>query len=521
MAANSADVQQQVFDFLISPATHGGVAVRRIDTHCAAVFLAGADVYKVKRAVRYPYLDFSTLEKRKAACSAEIAVNCNNAPDLYLGVVPIVRCGGGLALGGEGKVMEWAVHMRRFDENATLDRLAEKGPLGDTLIDALAAAVLASHQRAPSADDLEAVGQLGAVIQETSATLGSVPGVLDPVAIQALAVDMRRGFEAVQNLLLRRAAEGMVRRCHGDLHLGNIAKIAGRPVLFDAIEFDEKIATCDILYDFAFLLMDLWERGLKADANALLNRYLAGTAPGDLVGQVAGLEALPLFMALRAAIRAKVLTARILGGDRTGTVASRARAYIEMALSFLEPSRPRLIALGGLSGSGKTVLSTALAPLVGRAPGAVHLRSDIERKHLLGKEAFERLGGEAYQDDVSAKVYARLLHLAQTALRAGQSVILDATHRSPFERQGVEDLARALGVPFQGLWLDAPGALLMARVEARKHDASDATRAVVAAQLCAGTGPIHWPRINSSQEWNHVLRQGMGLAGLSAQSGRR
>jgi hypothetical protein len=501
-----AESQRQVFAFLKDPQTHGGCTVRRIDTHGAAVFLAGDDVYKVKRAVRYPYLDFSTLEKRRAACCAEIAVNHENAPDLYLGVLPIVRRNGALALGGEGDVVEWAVHLRRFDENATLDRLAETGPLGDTTMDALADAILRAHRHAPSGDHPGAVGQLASVIEETAAALAAAPGIIRPELARTLGFDLRRAFETVEDLLRRRVAQGAVRRCHGDLHLGNIVKIAEKPVLFDAIEFDDAIATCDVLYDLAFLLMDLWERGLRADANRLLNRYLAGTAPDELFAQLAGLEALPLFMALRAAIRAKVLIAQGAAGERV-------RAYAETAARFLAPSQSRLMAVGGLSGSGKTKLAAAVAAALGRAPGAVHLRSDLERKHLFGREEQERLGACAYRSDVSQRVQARLLHLAQTALRAGQSVILDATHRSSAERQAVEDLALNLGVPFHGLWLDAPGAVLMARVAAREGDASDATAAVVAAQLETDPGRIGWTRLDATQEWGRLRREAMRWEG--------
>src|SRR5262249_21090636 len=181
-----------------------------------------------------------------------------------------------------------------------------------------------------------------------------------------------------------------VRLFHGDLHLPNIVLIDGEPILFDAIEFDESIATCDVLYDLAFLLMDLWTRGLKQEANLLFNRYLWTC---DEVGnQLKGLLLLPLFLSLRAAIRAKVA---ILQPGEGGSHAREARCFFEAACAFLRPARRDLVAVGGLSGTGKSSLATAIAPSIGSAPGAVHLRSDIERKRLFGVEEFDSLPREA------------------------------------------------------------------------------------------------------------------------------
>lgn len=511
MAETTAISQETVFAFLQNPSTHHGAAVTRIDTHCASVFLAGADVYKVKRAVHYPYLDFSTLARRKAACLAELDVNATNAPDLYLGVVPVTLKDGCLALGGDGDIVEWTVHLRRFDEQATLDRLSEKGNLPAAMIDLLAKAVVLSHHLAPVRNNLDAVSQLAGVIAETAAALAAARDVIAPDLAAALASGLHRRFAAIQGLLRRRVAAGFVRRCHGDLHLGNIASIAGTPVLFDAIEFNDAIATCDVLYDLSYLVMDLWERGLRSEANLLLNRYLVH-APGEEYDlQLEGLAALPLFMSLRAAIRAKVLLAQSALGAANTAILSAIRTYAETAAACLVESQPRLIAVGGLSGTGKTALSQALAPAIGRPPGAVHLRSDVERKRFLGADETAPLGADAYRPEVTAALYDRLRQYAQMALRAGQAVIIDATHRNPAERQATADLAASLGVPFAGLWLQAPAAVLISRVSARKGDASDATAAVVASQLQADTGRIGWPRLDSGQDRTRLLHQAMSL----------
>jgi uncharacterized protein len=496
MASHVVADQNAIFAFLADPATHRiRGPVKRIDTHGAAAFLAGPDVYKVKRAVRFAYMDFSTLEKREAACKAEIAANRDNAPGLYLGVVPITRDGGNLHLGGAGKVVEWVAHLRRFDEDATLDRLAQRGPLGAAVIHPLAQAIIAAHRRAPIRDGGAATQSLRGVLTETVDELAAAPEIFPPVAVDALRSSLTEVFEHSEALLLRRGSEGKVRRCHGDLHLRNIVLVNGEPVLFDAIEFDEAIATSDILYDLAFLIMDLCERKLSSDANRLLNEYLWSC--DDELQEIEGLALLPLFLSLRAAIRAKVTAARLqLNADGT-SMRQEAQAYLEIARRFLDPVPTRLIAIGGLSGTGKSVLAAAMAPSLGLAPGALHVRSDIERKRLSWVARTQHLAAQDYRREVSVQVYGRLCVLAEVGLRAGRCVVLDATYRDEPEREKVERLAMRLRVGFMALWLEAPTEILVQRVAMRQGDASDATVAVVSAQAKQDVGRITWQRLDA------------------------
>ena len=487
--------QEAVFAFLADPTTYGGAGpVTRIATHGAEIFLAGNDAYKVKRAVHFPFMDFSTLEKRAAACRAEIAVNRANAPSLYLGVVPITRSGGGLRLGGDDAVVEWAVHMRRFDETATLDRLAEQGPLGPSLVDRLAQAVLDAHQRAPVHPGEGATRSLGRVLRETVDELAAGTSSFGGDRIQRFGAALIAGFTAVEPLLRRRGTQGQIRHCHGDLHLGNLVLIEGEPVLFDALEFDPAFAVTDILYDLAFLVMDLCERGLGADANRLLNRYVLG-AP-DPVRTIDGLAALPVFLALRAAIRAKIA---VLRWAEDAGQAKAACAYFTAAERFIAPASPLLVAIGGLSGSGKTSLAVRLAPIIGRAPGALLLRSDVERKRLAGVAETEPLPDTAYTPDSAGTVYCRLQQLAEHGLRAGQAVILDAVQGRPEEQAAAAALAAKLGVPFRGFWLEVPVEILKTRVASRRGDASDATPAVVERQLAAGLSAPGWMQLEAGQ----------------------
>ncbi|WP_020174041.1 AAA family ATPase [Methyloferula stellata] len=510
--AETAD-QSAVFAFLGDAATYGlSAPIKRIDTHGAVVFLAGDDVYKVKRAVHFSYMDFSTLEKRKAACEAEIAVNRDNAPALYLETVPITRAAHGLHLGGDGEPVEWAVHLRRFNEEATLDRLAEQGPFESTLLARLAAAVSAAHRQAPIRDGEAATAALRRALVATVDELCDRTDVFasedDSGAFRARLIT---AFDQGEPLLLRRGGKGKVRRCHGDLHLRNIVLIDGAPVLFDAIEFNEALAVTDILYDLAFLIMDLWHRGLAADANLLLNRYL--WASDDAQSEIEGLALLPLFLALRAAIRAIVMAAQSrLDPAKTG-LRDNARSYLEAAGRFLDPVAPCLVAVGGLSGTGKSVLCAALAPSIGAAPGALHLRSDIERKNMFGGDEMERLPAEAYRSEISAQVYERLKQLAETGLKAGRGVILDATYTKPEGRKVLADLAAAAGLCFTGIWLEAPLDLLTKRVNERRGDASDATADVVAGQAQEDLGDITWHRLDASKSTEVLKAEALALIG--------
>ena len=268
-------------------------------------------------------------------------------------------------------------------------------------------------------------------------------------------------------------------------------------MLFDAIEFDESIATIDVLYDLAFLLMDLWERELRFEASLVLNRYLWKTA--SLMDELGGLAALPLFLALRAAVRAKVEALRFVTVSHAGEARASALRYFDHAVRFLEPSTPRLIAVGGFSGTGKTTLSRAIAWQTGRPPGAVHLRSDIERKRQMGVGEFDRLPAAGYEPGVTEKVFAALREQAETALKAGQSVIVDAVHKTPEERRLIAAVAESLSVPFTGLWLTAPVEVLIGRIAHRRADASDATAAVVMLQADEPSGEIEWTALDASR----------------------
>jgi aminoglycoside phosphotransferase family enzyme/predicted kinase len=489
--------QFDVIEFLGAPATHGGAGVDRLETHTAVVFLAGPRAYKLKRAVRFDYLDFSTAEQRRAMCEAEVRRNRRTAPGLYLGVVAVTRePDGTLAIDGRGTPVDWLVEMNRFPQEALLDRQAATRHLDLDLMPRLASAIASFHAAAERRPDHGGLAGMTAIVE------GNVDGfaeygasVLDRGACQGWEIGVRAELGRQGALLDERRAAGFVRQCHGDLHLGNIVVLEGRPTLFDAIEFNDRIACVDVHYDLAFLLMDLWHHGLPHHANAVWNGYLAET------GDFGGLPLLPLFLSCRAAVRAKTnaTTARLRPESRPRhDLKDLARGYLSMARDLLHPAAPRLVAIGGFSGTGKSTVARGIAPSIGAVPGAVVIRSDEIRKRLCGVSPYDRLGPEGYTPEITAQVYATAIERARTVIQAGHSAIVDAVFARAEDRAAVEAVAREASVPFTGLWLDAPERVLVARVERRREDASDATADVIRRQRERPLGPMTWPRVDAS-----------------------
>ncbi len=504
-AGNQDAIQAAVFELLGDPATFGVAEVRRCDTHAARVFLAGDRVFKVKRAVRYPFLDYSTLDKRKSACRAELEVNRHFAPQLYRRMVPITREGdGSLMLDGPGTPVEWAVEMARFDENNTLDHLADRGELDDTLASKLAIAVAAMHERAPPADTDSWIVAVGRFVADNTAAFQNHSDLFSSQAVTALDRNSRDVLARLQPLLRARGEAGLIRRGHGDLHLGNIAILDGEPLAFDALEFDPVIASGDVLYDLAFLLMDLVERGLQGAANIVLNGYFSATRR---IEDCDGIAALSFFMSLRAAIRANVTAAQLdLAAERDrGNIARSARCYFDLALDLLTPVKPTVVCTGGLSGTGKSMLARQLAARFAPTPGALVFRSDVERKALYNVTASERLPAEAYRAEVSERIYRILTDKAARVACAGHSVIIDAVFAKADERAAIEAAAAAAGAEFHGLFLVADLPTRLKRIGTRGPDASDADATVARMQEDFTLGSVGWLIVDASGSPQHTL----------------
>lgn len=454
-----------------------------IETHISLVFVGADTVWKLKKAVRLSFLDFTGIADRRRFAERELALNGAAAPGLYRDVVPIVRStNGDLSFGDPARgrdVVDWVLRMARVPASDFMDAIAASGGLTPPLQDRLADAVAAYHQRLPPV--------WGVIPPMTQIARGNVPSALDAGLPHEAVRDWSAAIiAALQELGVwgtERARAGYVRRIHGDLHLGNLCLWQGRPAPFDALEFDETLATADLAYDLAFLLMDLDQRVSRAAANRVLNRYVARTGDASLV------RALPAFMSIRAMIRAHVEC-------RTGHT-NTWQPYLQAALGYLRPLPPVLVAIGGLPGSGKSTLARALAPALGRVPGALVLRSDEIRKRQHGVAPEQRLWQTAYSEAATQAVFSALASDAAIAAAGGQCVIADATFIATEHRDAVEATARSAGVPFVGLWLTAAYDELERRILGRTGDASDATLAVLRAAVRNDPGAGTWQAIRS------------------------
>lgn len=493
--------QSGVIGFLSDPASHGAPGpVEVVQTHISVIFLVGERAFKLKRAVHLPYADFSTPAIRLAACEKEVALNRPAAPELYLGVRRITRGPDGLAFDGTGELIDAVVEMMRFDQDRLFDRMAQRGELDAGTIRALSSEIAAAHARAEIVQGQGGAANIAGVLDINRAGFGE-SAVFSAAAVAALDDAFRHRLATHADLLDARAKAGRIRRCHGDLHLRNICLWQGQPRLFDCIDFNDQLATTDVLYDLAFVAMDLWHRGLRGFANFLVNLYL------DRSGDETGFALLPFFMALRAAVRAHVIATQAETGaaDQAEAARTTAREYYDLAMEMLAPQPARLVAIGGLSGSGKSTVAEALAPLIGPAPGARLIESDRARKALFGVSPETRLPDEAYRAEVSDQVYGSMAARAGGLLQGGCPVLTDAVFDRADRRAAIALAAAEAEVPFTGLWLDVAPEVLRQRVAARRGGVSDATVQVLEAQLARDPGPMDWLTVDGGQPVDQVV----------------
>ena len=513
-----AEDQSETISFLSTPGAFGdgSKSVGRKETHISEIFIGETRVLKLKRAVKFPYLDFSTPDLRKTYCEAEVRLNRRTAPDIYLGIKPITRKpGGGLELGGNGEIIDWVVEMKRFDEAMLFSQMVKNGKIDRFLMERLADNIATFHAATEARADGGGRAGIALIIEGNAKAFRENDGdVLDKARVNKCTEKSLGELDKISSLLESRREEGCVRFCHGDMHLGNIVLLDGEPTLFDAIEFNENINITDVLYDLAFLLMDLEHIGRADLANSAMNRYM------DITGSARGLAALPLFLSLRAAIRSHV-SATLSGISTDKSVVPQlkkdARDFLQMSLDYLIPPAPRLIAVGGLSGSGKSRAARSLAPLIGARPGARVLRSDVIRKRIAGVHPLDRLDEGGYSAEMTEQTYREVYNQARAVLLSGHSVIADCVFARPDQRQAIADVAKDVGVPFEGLWLDADPDVMEARVTKRVDNASDADARIVRQQLEYDLGEMEWERINSSgtrEETDDLCREIIGLKQL-------
>jgi hypothetical protein len=438
------------------------------ETHISAVFIGADTVWKLKKSIKMPFLDFRARTSRKRFLQRELELNSQAAPGIYRDVVGIERQKDGTLRFGEGEPIDYVLRMARVPDPDFLNVIADEGRLTPCLLDALGDAVAAYHAACPPLFGRDTVELMRRITEGNAHS--ALAARLPSDDVLGWKRQMMAAIEARRTWIGARSCHGFVRRCHGDLHLGNICLWDGKPVPFDALEFDEDLATIDVSYDLAFLLMDLDWRVGRAAANRVMNRYVARTGDAGLAGGLA------VFLSQRAMVRAHVLAA--IGQDGCD--------YLAAALTYLVPAEPLTIAIGGLQGTGKSTLARALASELGPAPGALILRSDETRKRLWNVAPEARLSQEAYTPDANIATNEALVEQARIAAEAGHGVIIDATFLDPVVRQAIVPAGRR----FLGIWLQAPLAELEQRVAARTGDASDATIAVLrhAAQDDPGAG---------------------------------
>lgn len=465
-----------------------GRAERVFETATARVFLIGDAAFKVKRRVDLGYLDYSTLERRLWSMERELAFNRAAASDIYRAVRRVTRDGSGFVLDGPGETVEYALEMRRFDEDAVLS--ARPWAVDGDLADALGRTIARLHAGAALRPAGGGARALGYTIASNAKLLRGLAPRLGSAEVERLIAATDAAFLRLSPLLDARVGLGFARHCHADLHLGNILVEEGRPILFDCIEFNDVLSDIDVQYDLAFLLMDLDFRRRRDAAVRVLATWADEAARTFAEPVFDGLAALPLMQSVRAAVRAHVSAN---SGDD-----GAARSYVGAAMAHLEPRPARLVCVGGFSGTGKSTFARLAAPGLGAAPGALVLRTDEVRKRLAGAGPLERLAPETYTPAFYAAVYDALFEAARRALAAGWAVVLDATFIEPALRNRAERLAAEAGAPFDGVWLEAPAELLAARIGARTADASDATVATLQMQAGRDLGELAWTRVDAT-----------------------
>ena len=486
-------------------------SVQLVETHISWVLLTRDFAWKIKKLVQFDFLDFSTLERRNYYCEEELRLNRRTAPGLYLDVVPICGDAEAPVIGGDGEPFEYAVRMRRFDDDRLLSRIVAEGRLEASMIDALAEHIAAFHSSLPGISEDLPYGCADRIRDDAIDNFRTIERLaigdeFQTAEVRHLHAWTQTAAERLAGTFEQRRADGFVRECHGDLHLGNIVELDSGPCLFDCIEFNPGFRWSDVISEIAFLVMDLEEHDEPKQARRLLNRYLERT--GDYVG----LSVLRFYLVYRAMVRAKVDAIRL--DDRSQPEALRRSlrrefgTYLAVADHDAELSPPALIIMQGVSGSGKSHVAGQIV----ESTAAIRIRSDIERKRLFGLGETERAEGsvatELYSPAANARTYERLADLARAVIDAGFPVVIDAAFLEPGQREGFRQLAGELKVPFLIVACSVPDEVLMTRVAARElqgSDASDAGIAVVRQQLLRDTGIEDEPqmeivRVDSSNE---------------------
>ena len=472
-----------------------------LETHISQVILTGDYAYKIKKPMDFGFLDFSTLEKRRHFCEEEVRLNRRLAASLYLDIVPITGSPEEPVLNGSGEPFEYAIRMRQFRQDQLFDGLQERGQLTPELLSELSEQAARFHEQLTPVPEDKPLGTPEAVFSAMQDNFDQIRPFLEGDKallnqLEGLEGWTRSTFERQQYLIAQRREDGFVRECHGDLHLANITTYENRVTVFDCIEFSEPFRWIDVINDLAFLLMDLESRREFALASHTLNAYL------EWRGDFDGLALLPLYKAYRAMVRAKIaLFTRGnegLSGQEKDGLLQKYRDYANLAEHYTAIPNPYLLATTGLSASGKSTVSHALACEL----GLVRLRSDVERKRMAGMGPLDSsrsgISENLYTEEANRKTYHRLADLSRQLLQCGFGVIVDAACLRENERELLASVAEGLGVPFGLIHCEAPEATRREWIRERRGDASEADEKLLEQQK-------QWEEPLSDVEKSHTV----------------
>lgn len=499
--------QTDIIEALSNPKTYGKsvktVHIRR--SHIAVIFFAGDYVYKLKRAVIYPGIDFSTAEKRKLACIAEMKRSTVYAPHLIIGIKPIKRLKNGtIKIGGaSGEEIDTVIVEKRLPNTAILSFL-----LPSSNFDKLAAMNLAEHladlhSKAKVFHNKWGVEVIQNIILENEAVLSCFPSSINLSQLNTLTRQCLEILKRNENLVKFRQKSGFIRKCHGDLLLSNIAYNKGKFLFFSPIEYNESLDCIDTLYDLAFLTMDLEFKGLRNISNIIFNHYMS------YMNDIEGFPLMGLYQSMRAASRATVCakTSALLQGEEKQQAIIKAQKYFELACHFLIGFSPVLIACGGLSGSGKSCISRKIGGLINPAPGAVILQDDVIKKQITGLTLRQKFNKTTNSPAFDKVIYEVLRQQATCALQSGSTVIVDAVFSNEYERLAIQALADSLNIPFIGLWMYAPLNVRKKRLENKKNTILNCRiKKELECQLNLEIGPIRWHQINTDMSTEDTVQ---------------
>lgn len=471
-----------------------------IETHISQVILTGEYAYKIKKPMDFGFLDFSTLVRRKHFCEEELRLNRRLAEPLYLEVLPITGSPEQPVIGGTGEAFEYVIKMRQFGQDQLFDRLQEQDQLDPALLTDLAQQVAKFHDQLPPVADDKPLGTPDAVFAAMQENFDQIRPMIDDTELLAQLSNLEAWtettFERHRELIEQRRNNGLVRECHGDLHLANITRFQGEVTVFDCIEFSEPFRWIDVINDLAFLLMDLESRREQALANLVLNTYL------EYRDDFEALPLLPLYKAYRAMVRAKIalftMANPALSAEEKSGLMQRYRDYAQLAEDYSVIPNPYLLATTGLSASGKSCVCTSMAGEL----GLIRLRSDVERKRMHGLAPLENsksaTGGNLYTQEATEQTYQRLADIAGHLLAAGLPVVVDAACLKEHERSLFASVAEELAVPFALLHCEAPEELRREWIRSRVNDASEATEALLDEQQT-------WYEPLTTEERSHTI----------------